>query len=51
MKPSHDHPEGIKGAQAVAAAVFLARTGKSKEEIRDYIEDRFGWAPPHDQKI
>lgn len=34
---THNHPEGIKGAQAVAGAVFLARSGKSKEEIRDYI--------------
>ena len=31
---SHDHPEGLKGAEAVAMAVYLARTGKSKEEIR-----------------
>ena len=34
---THNHPEGIKGAQAVAAAVFLAKTRHSKEEIRDYI--------------
>ena len=40
---THNHPEGIKGAQATAAAIFLARTGKSKEEIRDYIEKRFGY--------
>lgn len=33
---THNHPEGIKGAQATAAAIFLARTGKSKERIRDY---------------
>lgn len=38
---SHDHPEGIKAAQAVAAAVFLAKTGKSKEEIGDYLRHRF----------
>lgn len=38
---THNHPEGIKGAQAVAAAVFLARTGSSKEEIRQYIEDKY----------
>ena len=31
---SHDHPEGLKGAEAVAMAVYLARTGKSKEQIR-----------------
>ena len=40
---THNHPEGIKGAQATAAAVFLARTGKTKKEIRRYIEDRFGY--------
>lgn len=40
---SHNHPEGIKGAQATAAAIFLARTGRSKEEIREYIELRFGY--------
>ena len=40
---THDHPEGIKGAQATAAAIFLARTGKSKREIKEYIEKRFGY--------
>ncbi len=40
---SHDHPEGIKGAQATAAAIFLAREGKTKEEIKDYISRRFGY--------
>ena len=40
---THDHPEGIKGAQAIAAAIFLARTGKSKQEIKSYIEKRFGY--------
>lgn len=40
---THNHPEGIKGAQATAAAIFLARTGKSKEEICTYIEQRFGY--------
>ena len=38
---THNHPEGIKGAQATAAAVFMARTGSSKEEIRNYIEQTF----------
>lgn len=38
---THGHLEGIKGAQAVAAAIFLARTGKSKEEIKSYIESSF----------
>lgn len=38
---THNHPDGIKGAQATAAAVFLARTGRDKEDIRDYIERKF----------
>ena len=38
---THSAPEGIRGAQAVAAAIFLARTGSSKEEIKRYIEDRY----------
>ena len=40
---THDHPEGIKGAEAVAAAVYLARTGAGKGEIRDYITGHFGY--------
>ena len=40
---THNHPEGIKGAQATAAAIFLARQGKSKQEIRDYVEKTFGY--------
>lgn len=40
---SHNHPEGIKGAQAVAAAIFLARHGESKESIKDYIQQTFGY--------
>ena len=38
---THDHPEGIKGAQAIAVAIYLARTGKSKSEIRQFIEDNY----------
>lgn len=38
---SHNHPEGIKGAQAVAAAVWMAKNGHSKGEIRHYIADKF----------
>lgn len=38
---THNHPEGIRGAQAVAAAIFLARTGKSREEIRAYMGKRY----------
>ena len=40
---THNHPEGIKGAQATAAAIFLASTGKTREEIRDYIEKTYGY--------
>jgi len=38
---THNHPEGIKGAQAIAAAIYLARIGKSKAEIKDYIEKNY----------
>ena len=38
---THDHIEGVKGAQATASAVFLARTGKSKPEIKSFIETKF----------
>lgn len=41
--PTHNHKEAIRGAQAVASAVFLARQGKSKQEIRAYIEKRVGY--------
>lgn len=40
---THNHPEGIKGGQATAAAIFLARTGRTKEEIRRYIETQFDY--------
>ena len=40
---THNHPEGIKGAEATAAAIFLARTGSSKAEIKTYIEENFGY--------
>ena len=40
---THNHPEGVKGAQAVAAAVFLARKGNSKAEIKAFTEERFGY--------
>jgi ADP-ribosylglycohydrolase len=42
-EPTHNHPEGIKGAQAVACAIFLARKGASKEEIKTYIENNFAY--------
>ena len=40
---SHNHPEGIKGAEATASAIFLARTGITKAEIKSYIEENFGY--------
>lgn len=40
---SHNHPEGIKGAQAIATSMVLARQGKSKEDIKKFIEDTFGY--------
>lgn len=40
---THNHPEGIKGAQSVAAAIFMARNGRSKKEIKDYIVSKYGY--------
>lgn len=40
---SHNHPEGEKGAMCIAAAVFLARNGKSKTEIKEILFDKFGY--------
>lgn len=40
---THNHPEGIKGAQAVAGAIYMARTGASKPQIREFVEARFGY--------
>lgn len=40
---THNHPEGIKGAQATAAAIFLARTGHDKTAIKSYIQTTFGY--------
>lgn len=40
---THNHIEGIKGAEATAAAIFLARNGASKQEIREYIEKEFSY--------
>lgn len=40
-KVSHNHTEGIKGAEAAASAVYLARTGETKEDIRKYIEEKY----------
>lgn len=40
---THNHPEGIKGAQATVAAIFLARQGDSKAQIKSYIEENFAY--------
>lgn len=40
---THNHPEGIKGAQAIALCVFMARQGQSKEQIREAVSERFGY--------
>lgn len=40
---THNHPEGIKGAECTAAVIFLARTGSSKEEIKEYVIKEFGY--------
>ena len=40
---THNHPEGVKGAESVAAAIWLARHGSSKEEIKAYIIREFGY--------
>lgn len=40
---THNHPEGIKGAEAVASAIFMGRKGYSKEQIKDYMISEFGY--------
>ena len=40
---THNHPEGIKGAQATALAIWMARNGRTKKEIRKYIQKKFGY--------
>ena len=40
---SHNHPEGIKGAQAIATSVYLCKEGQSKQEIKAYVEQTFGY--------
>ena len=38
---THNHPEGLKGAEAIAVAIYMARIGKSKDEIKQYMEDNY----------
>ena len=40
---THNHPEGMKGAAATASAVFMARTGSSADQIREYVTDMYGY--------
>ncbi len=40
---SHNHPEGLKGAECTAAVMFLGRIGRSKDEIKAYVEKEFGY--------
>jgi len=40
---THNHPEGVRGAEATATATFLARQGASKKEIRELVEKQFGY--------
>lgn len=40
-KPTHNHPEGIKGAEATAVAIWLSLKSKTKEEIKRYIEENY----------
>ncbi len=40
---THNHPEGIKGAEATASVIYLARTGSTKAEIKAYVEENFGY--------
>jgi ADP-ribosylglycohydrolase len=40
---THNHPEGIKGAQVIAASIFLAKSGQSKKQIREYAEESFSY--------
>ena len=44
---THNHPEGLKGAQSVAAAIFMAYHGEKKATIKQYIEDNFGYDLNH----
>ena len=44
---THDHPEGVKGAEAVVVAIYMAKTGSTLQEIRDVIDqDTIPWISP-----
>ena len=40
---SHNHPEGLKGAECTAVVIYMARNGATKEEIREYVDTEFGY--------
>ncbi len=40
---THNHPEGVKGAEAVASAIYMARTGSSKADIKAYLTETYGY--------
>ena len=40
---SHNHAEGVKGAQAIATSVFLCKEGHPKQVIKQYVEENFGY--------
>ncbi|MDP3304581.1 MAG: ADP-ribosylglycohydrolase family protein [Erysipelotrichaceae bacterium] len=40
-KVTHNHPEGVKGAKAIASVIFLARSGRSKNEIKKHVEETY----------
>ncbi|MDR1197543.1 MAG: ADP-ribosylglycohydrolase family protein [Prevotellaceae bacterium] len=40
---THNHPEGIKGAQAVAASIYILRNGGDKQDVKNFVEERFGY--------
>ena len=44
---THNHPEGVKGAQATAASIFMEKNGETKDEIRRFIEGRFDYNLSH----
>lgn len=38
---THNHPEGLKGAEAISVAIYMARNGKSKDEIKQYMQENY----------
>lgn len=40
---THNHPEGINGAQAIATSIFMAKIGKTKEDIKQFVEHEFSF--------